>query len=204
MKREFYISVDVETAGPYPERYSLLSIGACTLEHPRQSFYVELKPVNSNAIQSALDISHLSMNELDENGLEPGEAMAQFESWLETVVPQDHRPVFVAFNAAFDWMFVNSYFYRYLGRNPFGHAALDVKSFYMALHGVPWAETSMHYVAPRYLEDRKLTHHALQDALDQANIFHRMLDAVQTHSMDAPNHPEMDKPNQAVMEVDDE
>lgn len=186
MKGEYYISVDVETAGPYPERYSLLSIGACTLDKPRRTFYVKLKPITNNAIQSALKISQLSMSELAENGLEPGEAMAQFKSWLEDVVPDNHRPIFVAFNAAFDWMFVNNYFHRYLGHNPFGHAALDVKSFYMALHGVPWKETSMRYVAPRYLGDRNLTHHALQDAIDQADIFERMLEGDEENSSEEP------------------
>jgi ribonuclease T len=177
MKKEFYISVDVETAGPYPERYSLLSIGACTFDRPRRTFYVELKPVNSDAMEEALKVCQLSMSELEANGLKPEEAMEKFETWLVEVVPEDFRPVFVAFNAAFDWMFVTHYFHHYLGRNPFGHDALDLKSFYMALHGVPWAETSMHFVAPRYLGERKLTHHALQDALNQADIFQRMLDA---------------------------
>lgn len=176
MKQDYYISVDVETAGPYPERYSLLSIGACTLEEPRCTFYVELKPVNDNAIRGALEISQLSMSELTENGLVPQEAMMAFESWLDDIVPEGHRPIFVAFNAAFDWMFVNHYFHHYVGQNPFGHSALDAKSFYMALHGVPWTETSMRYVSPHYLGDQKLTHNALQDALYQADIFQRMLE----------------------------
>ena len=84
-------------------------------------------------------------------------------------------PVFVAFNAAFDWMFVNDYFHRYLGRNPFGHTALDIKSFYMGLSGVCWEETTMRFVGPRYLGDQQLTHHALRDAMDQAQIFRKML-----------------------------
>jgi DNA polymerase III alpha subunit (gram-positive type) len=141
------------------------------------AFYVELKPASNDAIEAALEICQLSLSALAESGLEPEEAMAQFEAWLMAVVPQGQSPVFVAFNAAFDWMFVNHYFQHYLGRNPFGHSALDVKSFYMALHSVPWLETSMRYVSPRYLGDRKLTHHALQDALDQAEIFEGMLDA---------------------------
>ena len=72
-------------------------------------------------------------------------------------------------------MFVNDYFHRYLGHNPFGHSALDIKAFYMGLSGASWEETSMRYIAPRYLHDQQLTHHALRDALDQAEIFQRML-----------------------------
>ena len=39
---EAYISVDVETAGPNPGQYSLLSIGACLVFVPAKTFYVEL------------------------------------------------------------------------------------------------------------------------------------------------------------------
>ncbi len=41
-----YITVDIEAAGPNPHDYSLLSIGAATLDEPRKSFYVELQPVS--------------------------------------------------------------------------------------------------------------------------------------------------------------
>ena len=43
-KIEIYISVDVETSGPIPGEYSLLSIGARSVGHPEQNFYSELKP----------------------------------------------------------------------------------------------------------------------------------------------------------------
>ena len=119
--------------------------------------------------------SGLSLEELAERGLPPAEAMALFEAWLAAQVPSGWRPIFVAFNAPFDWMFVNDYFHRFLGRNPFGHAALDLKAFYMGLTGVHWSETTMRYVAARYLSDRQLTHHALCDAQDQAELFRKML-----------------------------
>ena len=72
-------------------------------------------------------------------------------------------------------MFVNAYFYRFLGHNPFGYTALDLKAFYMGLTGVPWAETTMANVSARYLSGRQLTHHALRDAQDQAEILQRMI-----------------------------
>ena len=172
---EIYISVDIETAGPYPGEYSMLSIGACTIFDPVSTFYVELKPVNDNAFPEALLVHRLSMEKLKERGAEPAEAMRRFEAWLSEQTPPEQRPVFVAFNAAFDWMFVNYYFLRYLEYNPFGHSALDIKAFYMGLARVPWYETSMRYVAPRYLGERSLTHHALRDALDQGEIFAKLL-----------------------------
>ena len=172
---EAYVSVDVEAAGPNPSQYSLLSIGACLVADPQRTFYVELQPVNGNFTPEALAVSRLSLEELAERGLPPAEAMTRFEAWLAAGVPPDRQPIFVAFNAPFDWMFVNDYFHRFLGRNPFGHAALDLKAFYMGLTGVHWLETTMRYIAPHYLSDRQLTHHALCDAQDQAELFCKML-----------------------------
>jgi inhibitor of KinA sporulation pathway (predicted exonuclease) len=103
--------------------------------------------------------------------------MDNFEHWLSTAVPRDICAIFVGFNAPFDWMFVNDYFHRFLGHNPFGHNALDIKAFYMGLVHGSWAQSSMREVSHHYLglENRGSTHHALQDAIDQANMFEKML-----------------------------
>jgi len=173
---EAFISVDVETAGPNPSQYSLLSIGACTIWGPQRSFYVELQPVNEEMLAEAFAIHGLSIEVLIENGVSPEDAMARFETWLKEVVPVGQPPIFVSFNAPFDWMFVSDYFHRYLGHNPFGHAALDIKSYYMGLNGSSWKETAMRNVSKNVLDGRKISHNALEDAQDQAEIFVRLFD----------------------------
>jgi DNA polymerase III epsilon subunit-like protein len=174
-QEEIFISVDVESAGPNPSTYSLLTIGACTIDDRPDTFYVEIKPVNEKITPEAYNTHRLDMKRLAERGLNPKAAMAKFETWLLEEAAPGKLPVFVSFNAPFDWMFVNDYFHRYLGRNPFGHSALDIKAFYMGVSGAHWAETSMRYLGPRYLGDRQLTHHALRDAVDQAEIFRKLL-----------------------------
>jgi DNA polymerase III epsilon subunit-like protein len=178
---EPYVSVDVETSGPSPSQYSLLSIGACLAAHPDRTFYVELKPVNDNVSPLALDISGLSIEELKQHGAPPEQAMRAFEEWLQAEIPAG-EPVFVGFNAPFDWMFVCDYFHRFLGRNPFGYSALDIKALYMGLTGVPWTETKMRLIGPRYAIGRRLTHHALTDALDQAELFRKILDEIRSRA----------------------
>jgi DNA polymerase III epsilon subunit-like protein len=175
-EQEVYISVDVETAGPNPAGYSLLSIGACRVFEPLETFYVELQPVHEAFSPEALQISGLNMDELREHGAPPQQAMGEFADWLKRITPKDGKPIFVAFNAPFDWMFVNDYFHRYLGHNPFGHSAIDMKAFYMGLRRVPWEETGMDAVS-EYLTDKvTLSHNALQDACDQAELFRKMLE----------------------------
>jgi DNA polymerase III epsilon subunit-like protein len=172
---ETYISVDIETAGPNPSTYSLLSIGACDVFNLQNTFYVELAPVNANKVSHALEISGLNWEDLKTDGVTPEEAMSRFAEWVNTQKQGENQPIFVAFNAPFDWMFVNDYFQRYLGYNPFGHKALDIKAFYMGLRGVSWDETGIRHISKRYLENKNLSHHALQDALDQAVIFRKLL-----------------------------
>lgn len=169
--REVLISVDVETAGPNPSAYSMLSIGACLVVDPEQNFYVELKPVNDAMTTEALSISGLTLEYLEENGEPPEAGMKKFDGWIAAAVPSPGVPVFVGFNASFDWMFVCDYFERFLGRNPFGHSAIDIKSFYLGMAGGSWAETSLRFLSPRYLDGRPLSHNALGDAQDQAALF---------------------------------
>jgi hypothetical protein len=111
------------------------------------------------------------MEALSREGLTPVDAMRQFEDWVQLVTPKGNVPVFVAFNAVFDWMFVDDYFQRFLQRNPFGHAALDIKSFYLGHAGGAWGGTSMRFLSPLYLGGVHLSHNALGDARDQAMLF---------------------------------
>lgn len=179
MMSEFYVSVDVETAGPNPSQYSLLSIGACTLKDPPDTFYIELQPVNDNQTPEAAAIHGFDLETLRARAVPPDEAMRQFRDWLSRVVPAGQKPVFVALNAAFDWMFVCDYFHRYLTCNPFGHTALDIKALYMGIHRVPWQETTFENMAQRYIGESTLNHNALEDALIQARLFQHIMESIQ-------------------------
>ena len=171
-----YISVDVETAGPNPSQYSLLSIGACLVFDTEKIFYVELQPVNEAFTSEALQISGLKMARLKAHGLPPEEAMRQFSDWVLQTTPTDQQPIFVALNAPFDWMFVADYFHRYLGQNPFGHKALDMKAFYMGMTGTHWDETGFEKITKHFHIEQSLNHNALQDATAQAKLFRKMLE----------------------------
>ncbi len=173
-KSEIYISVDVEASGPIPGEYSLLSIGACLVGQPDQSFYVELKPLNDNFVEKAMDVTGLSLEKLRLDGEEPDLAMASFATWIKSVAG-DNRPVFVAFNATFDWSFTHWYFIKFLGHDPFGISGLDIKAYFMGKHHTTWGETVKKNVLKNYPSLTRHSHQALDDAKDQAEIFSRML-----------------------------
>lgn len=170
-KRELFFSVDIETAGPIPGEYSLLSIGACAVFDPMKTFACDIKPINRNADPKALEVTGLSLDELALSGLDPSEGMRRFDDWLSTLANSDDAAVFVGFNAPFDWSFVNYYFHRFLGRNPFGFTALDIKALYMGATGCKWAETRSSKIAHRLKPKLTASHNALQDAQYQAEIF---------------------------------
>jgi DNA polymerase III epsilon subunit-like protein len=173
---EAFISVDIETAGPIPAKYSMLSLGACLVENPAVNFYAELKPVNKNSDPKALEVSGFSLETLEKSGEEPRDALTRFSEWVRTA--SKGRPaVFVGFNAAFDWSIVNWYFHTYIGENPFGFAPLDIKAYFMGLSGCSWSETKSSRLPPEYQIRPQKAHNALSDAQAQGAAFIKMLHA---------------------------
>lgn len=184
--REVYFSVDVETSGPIPGEYSLLSIGACVVGDDTQRFYAELVPLNDNHTHEAMQTCDLSLDELRRSGMEPRAAMADFAQWVQECA-HHARAVFVGFNAPFDWSFVNYYFVKFAepGKNPFGHSALDIKSYYMGVFGTTFTETSMRKMrADIHPPNTPLSHNALDDALQQGAIFERLLEIKRPETRD--------------------
>lgn len=173
---ECFISVDVETSGPIPGTYSLLSLGACVVGRTEERFCVELRPLNANAVPEAVSVTGLNLAKLAAEGTEPAEGMRRFREWVAAAAGDD-KPVFVGFNAGFDWSFVNWYFHTYLGENPFGVAPLDIKSYYMGLSGCPWAETKSSRLPERFRLRPAVAHNAEADAVAQAEAFAAMIAA---------------------------
>jgi len=177
---ECFISVDVETSGPVPGVFSLLSIGACVVpedvtslgDDPAAEFYCTLKPLpGASSDPAALAVAGFVLDELAESGSTPEAAMLSFEEWLLTV-GGSAKPIFVGLNAPFDWSFVNYYFHRFLGRNPFGFTALDIKALYMGSTGCRWEDArSSRMLIELGLTQKGPSHHALEDAKAQAEFF---------------------------------
>lgn len=182
MDAETWVSVDVETSGPTPATGSLLAIGACLVDRPEEGIEILVRADPALPWDDYAEAVHgLRREVLVREGREPGEAMELLDAWLARVVPAGGRPVFVAFNAPFDWMFVADLAWRHLGRNPFGISALDLKALYLGRHLDSvgrWSETSSDHVRSRYSIDAPHTHRALDDAREQAEICRRIRDGV--------------------------
>ena len=176
-KREAFVSVDIEADGPIPGEFSMSSFGAVLVDAPEQTYYRELRPISEKWDPRAAAVAGLDREKLIAEGAAPEDAMRDFAAWLDEVCAT-RRPVLVAFNASFDWMWMHWYFVKYLGRDPFGISGLDIKAYAMgALARERWSETTKREL----MKDRRLhtdlphTHHALDDAREQADLFAKLL-----------------------------
>ena len=126
-----YIMVDVEADGPAPGDYSMIELGAVLVEPGLQrTFYGQLKPISDTWIPEALAVSGFTREDtlaFDD----PKRVMENFARWI--AANAKGRPLFVSDNNGFDFGFVNWYFWRFTGDNPFGHSSTNLGSLYKGL-----------------------------------------------------------------------
>lgn len=178
MIKPAFISVDIEASGPIPGEYSMLSLGACEIANMKNTYYAEIQPLNENCVAEAMKVNGLSLDKLKKEGLSPYKAMRKFADWIK-LISNGKDPIFVAFNLGFDWSFVNYYFVKYIGYNPFGVSGIDAESVWFGIYGGQWGDASMAKIK-RVLElDIPHTHNAGDDAEEQAIIFGRIIQSRQ-------------------------
>ena len=171
---ETYISVDIETTGLIVGEDNISSIGACVVGNVKDKFYIELKPFTDKFRQESVDVSGLSIEYLKENGTDIVYGLNKFREWVE----KHERPVFVGFPLCFDMAFTHQYFLKYLGKDPFGRtsAGVDIKTFAMVVLNCECRDTVKKKLKERIAWEGKHSHNALDDAIEQANLFQRLLE----------------------------
>ncbi|MFE5888029.1 3'-5' exoribonuclease domain-containing protein [Streptomyces sp. Marseille-Q5077] len=186
IKPSLYISVDIEADGPIPGPYSMLSLGAAvagvqdaggfTAADPeKDTFYRELRPISEEFVPEALAVSGLDRERLRKEGLDPALALAQFTRWVREV-GGDAQPVMCGYPASYDWTFLYWYLIRFTGASPFGHSGcLDMKTLYATKAGLPLRAVAKGTMPRELLSRRRHTHHALDDAVEQAELFANLM-----------------------------
>jgi len=178
-----YFSADVETDGPIPGPFSILSFAlvyAGSFDGDRfvppnsfdDGFYRELRPISNNFQQDALRINGLDRNRLQEIGMRPEEAMAQANEWIVKKAGSA-RPVLVAYPLSFDWAWLYWYFVQFTKQgSPFGYSrCFDIKTAWAVKAGIPISEAGRASLPDALKSSRVHTHNALDDAIEQAEVF---------------------------------
>jgi hypothetical protein len=178
-----YFSADVETDGPIPGPFSILSFGLVyagtfdgqNFSRPRsydQTFYRELKPISEDFQSEALRVNGLDRDRLLKEGQNPKSAMTEASHWIRDVAGMA-KPVLVAYPLSFDWAWLYWYFIRFSADgSPFNHSlCFDIKTAFAVKAGIPIAEAGKSKLLPSLRPQSRHTHHALEDAIEQAEIF---------------------------------
>lgn len=183
IRPDLYISADVETDGPIPGPFSLLSFGLAVVgsydgRHFERSparactFYREVRPISDEFQDEALAVNGLDRSRLLVEGANPKEAMTEAAEWVRSI-NEGSRPILVAYPVAFDWSFLYWYFERFAtGGSPFGHSScLDIRTLYQATAGTVF-DRSGKEAMPAFLRPASPhTHNALADAIEQGELF---------------------------------
>ena len=183
---EIYVSTDVETNGPIPGDYSMLSLASAAFlpgSGSQPDRMVDTWSANLKRLPGACEDAGTmafwrgqpdAWAELQRGRREPGEAMVDYAAWCGRL---PGTPVFVAYPAGFDFMFVYWYLVHFGIKSPFSFSAVDMKTYAMAKLGTPSrGSTKRHWPAQwRNAATRPHTHVALDDAVAQGEQFMRML-----------------------------
>ena len=181
---DIYFSADVETDGPSPGPYSMLSFGivlAGTFDGNKfrrpaeeKTFYRELRPISDQYEAEALRVNGLDRERLQTEGSPAEVSMREAAEWIASLCGSA-KPVLVAYPLGFDWMWLSWYFLRFTGASPFRHSqGFDIKTAYAAKAGVPISRAGRSQLPPELVPDAPHTHQALDDARHQAEIFRRV------------------------------
>jgi hypothetical protein len=176
---EVYVSTDTETDGPVPGLYSLLSLASAAYSPTGEllgTFSANLETLpDAQAHPQTMawwESQQEAWNASRQNLQAPEQVMKDYLAWLESLPGQ---PIFVGFPAAYDFMFVQWYLVRFTGEMPFQHAALDIKTYAMAVLKVPYNRTTKRNLPKRWHSRHPHTHQALDDAIEQGCLFINML-----------------------------
>lgn len=172
-----YIMVDIESDGPIPGDYSMISIGAVVADNKLdKTFRRDLKPISDNYRKEALEICGVTRQETLAYP-DAQRVMKDFEKWIDEV--SDGKPRFISDNNGFDWMFLCWYFHHFCGRNPFGYSSTNLGSLYKGYV----KDMTKNF---KHLRETVHTHDPLDDAIGNAEAFLKIremmdLDNLQTN-----------------------
>ena len=176
---EIYVSTDIETDGPVPGLNSMLSFASAAFRADKtilRTFTANLETlpgaVSDPATMRWWSTKPEAWEASRKNPQPPLIVMPQYVSWLKGL---PGNPVFVGYPAAFDFMFITYYLYKFAGESPFAYFALDIKSYAMAVLKMDFYDVTKASMPKRWFDDLPYTHVALDDAISQGALFCNML-----------------------------
>ena len=183
---DVYFSADVETDGPIPGEFSMLSFALVVAgtfdgevftrpERYDRCFVTTLRPISTNVEAEALRVNGLDRDLLVREGADPAAAMTSAAEWIVREAG-GCVPVLVAYPLSFDWAWLYWYFTKFSATgSPFNHSrCFDLKTAFAVKAHAPVARAGHSHLPSHLQSPRPHTHDALDDAIEQAEIFARI------------------------------
>jgi hypothetical protein len=176
---EIFVSTDVEADGPIPGPHSMLSFGSAAFTET--GVLLSTFSANLQLLEGAeghpdtmawWQENQAAWGQTRSDLQSPPEAMHHYLAWLKSL---PGKPVFVGYPVAYDFMFVYWYLLRFTGESPFSHSALDIKTYAMAVLGLSYRDSTKRNMPKRWFPASPHTHVALDDAIEQGQLFCNML-----------------------------
>lgn len=154
-----YIVVDVESDGPLLGTNSMVCFGAVIVEPSlSKTFYGQTRPISPEFDPEALAISGFSREE-HEKFEHPRDVFVRFAEWLKE--NSKGRPILISDNNGYDASWINWYFHKYLGENPFGWSSRRIGDMFCGFYNNPFYKWKKHRKTSH-------THHPVDDAKGNA------------------------------------
>lgn len=165
--------IDVESDGsiPGPDDFSMVCFGAVLVDRNftfKDTFYGETAPISNNWNPEALAISGFT-REQHETFEDPETTMTAFKEWVLTK-NERRRPIFMADNNGYDYLFMHWYFEHFLGEkeDPFGWSSRNLNDLYHGLTGDLWSSF-------KHLRKTRHDHNPVNDAMGNAEALRYMV-----------------------------
>lgn len=176
---DIYVSTDIETDGWQVGKNSMLSFGSVALFEDK--FIIDKFSANLECLpegvadEKAIDWwqeKSQAWQACRENCQPPATAMKKYHDWLSAL---PGRIIFVGHPLVFDFAFIDYYLRRFVGNNPFGFDAIDIRSVALGYLGGTFQGASPHHFPKAWFENLPHTHIAIEDALEQGIAFCNLL-----------------------------
>lgn len=180
---EVFVSTDIEANGPIPGRNSMLSFGSAAFTLSKGligRFSANLEELAESSPDPSTMTEFWDKNPeawaaCRESPRPIGKTMGEYVGWLRQL---PGKPVFVGYPAGFDFTFVYWYIRAHGYESPFSFSALDIKTYVMAYLGIPYRESTKRNMPKEWFpKNRPHTHVALDDAIEQGELFMNIMKA---------------------------
>ena len=161
-------TIDVEGDGQCPGLYSMVSFGVVDIDNTDNTFYGKTSPLGGAKWEpEALAISGFTRKEHFDFP-DPFLTMNKFNQWLSDTYGKQ-RHIMWSDNPAYDWQFINYYFHRFIGSNPFGYSARRIGDLYAGFVKDPRKSSAW-----KKLRDTKHNHNPVDDAMGNAEVLNKI------------------------------